>query len=100
MATRRWLFCAAVALLSALAITSASRAGDLSAPDLVAGSSLSTAPDGVRQTDAGEAVQAPGDDASKVTDLETRRAAIDRRAGPALSLSVTGWVAEQVIRAH
>jgi hypothetical protein len=45
MAIVRRIVCAVVTLLSALAITSASRAGDLSAPDLVAGSSLSTNPD-------------------------------------------------------
>jgi hypothetical protein len=95
MATVRWFTCAAATLLSALAISSSSRAGDLGAPDLVTGGSLSPNPDDVRQTGP-----RPGDDASKVTDLESTRAAIDRHAGPALSLSVSGWIGEQVIRAH
>jgi len=97
MTTRRWRVCAAVTLLSALAITS-SRAEDLSIPNL--GSSLAIDPKGVRQSDTAEAGQVRGDDASRITDLESTRAALDRRAGPALSLSVTGWVAEQVILAH
>jgi hypothetical protein len=50
---------------------------------------------GSAQTD-----RAQEDDASTVTDLEATRAALDRRAGPVVSLSVSGWVAEQVIRTH
>ena len=74
------------------------KAEDLSIPNL--GSSLAIDPKGVRQSDTAEAGQVRGDDASRITDLESTRAALDRRAGPALSLSVTGWVAEQVIHAH
>jgi hypothetical protein len=96
MATWRLRVCAAVTLLGALAITS-SRAQDLSVPDR--GSGLAIDPKDVRQSDAG-AGQVRGDDASRITDLESTRAVLDRRAGPALSLSVTGWVAEQVIHAH
>ena len=97
MTTRPWRVCAAVTLLSALAITS-SRAEDLNVPNL--GSSLAADQNYVRQSDTAEFGQVRGDDAARVTDLESTRAALDRRAGPALSLSVTGWVAEQVIHAH
>ena len=96
MATWRLRVCAAVTLLSALAITP-SRAEDLSVPDR--GSGLAIDPKDVRQSDTG-AGQVRGDDASRITDLKSTRAALDRRAGPALSLSVTGWVPEQVIHAH
>ena len=96
MTNRRWRVCAAVTLLSALTITSA-RAEDLNVPNL--GSGLAIDAEDVRQSDT-EAGQVRADDASRITDLESTRAALDRRAGPALSLSVTGWVAEQVIHAH
>ena len=87
MTTGAWRVCAIVALLSALAITS-SRAADLNVPNL--GSSLAIDPKDVRQSDTAESGQVGGDDASRITDLESTRAALDRRAGPALSLSVTG----------
>jgi hypothetical protein len=96
MTTRRWRVCAAVTLLSALAITSV-RADDLNVPNL--GSGLAIDAKDVRQSDT-EAGRVRADDASRITDLESTRAALDRRAGPTLSLSVTGWVAEQVIHAH
>lgn len=99
MATGRWFVCAAVPLLSVVAISFSASAEGLTVHP-VDGRSLSINPNDIRQTDTGEAAQAPGNEASKVTDLETTRAALDRRAGPALSLSVSGWVAEQVIRAH
>ncbi len=69
----------------------------MSVPNL--GSSLAIDPKDVHQSDAA-AGQVRGDDASRITDLKSTRAALDQRAGPALSLSVTGWVAEQVIHAH
>ena len=97
MTTRRWRFCAAVTLHSALAITS-SRAEDLSALNL--GSSLAIDPKDVHQSDSAKAGEVREDDPPRITDLESTRAVLDRRAGPALSLSVTGWVAEQVIHAH
>ena len=97
MTTRRWRFCAAVTLHSALAITSA-RAEDLNVPNL--GSGLAIDPKDVHQSDPAKAGQVRADDPSRITDLESTRAVLDRRAGPALSLSVTGWVAEQVIHAH
>ena len=42
------------------------------------------------------AQSAPDVDAT-VNDLESSRAAIDHRTGPAITLGVSGWVGEQVI---
>jgi hypothetical protein len=95
MATRRWFVCAALTLLA----TFSARAADLSVPNLD-NKSLAIKPDDVRQSDAIAAAQTRDDDTSRINDLESTRAALDRRAGPALSLSVTGWVGEQIISAH
>jgi hypothetical protein len=95
MRCMRWLI--AATLLSGGAPTSSLRAQDLNVPNL--GSGVATDAKDVRQSDT-EVGQVRADDASRITDLESTRAALDRRAGPALSLSVTGWVAEQVIHAH
>ena len=100
MRTVRRNICAAVMALIALASISSARAEYLSARELVNGGSLSIKPDDVHQMDTGATAQSREDDASKVTDLEATRAAIDRHAAPALSLGVSGWVGEEVIRAH
>jgi hypothetical protein len=99
MATGRWFVCAALTLLSVLATTFSAGAEDLTVHPIDS-RSLSINPDDVRQTDAAQTDQSRGDDAARVTDLESTRAALDRRAGPALSLTVSGWVGEQVISAH
>jgi hypothetical protein len=98
MRTVRRSICAAVIVFSGFASFSFARAEDPSARELLNGGSLSIKPDDVRQmnTDA----QSPEGDASTVTDLEATRAAVDRHVAPVLSLSVSGWVAEQVIVAH
>jgi hypothetical protein len=44
--------------------------------------------------------QSPADLDAETSDLETSRAAIDRRAGPAITLGVSGWVGEQVMATH
>jgi hypothetical protein len=95
MATGRWFVCSALTLL---ATTFSARAADLSVPNLD-NKSLAIKPDDVRQSDA-IAAQTRDDDTFRINDLESTRAALDRRAGPALSLSVTGWVGEQIISAH
>ena len=64
------------------------------------GKSLVINPDDVRKSDPAAAAQTRDDDASRINDLESTRAALDRRTGPALSLSISGWVGEQVISAH
>jgi hypothetical protein len=99
MATGRWFVCAAVALLSVIAITFSTRAEDLNVPNLD-NKSIAINPNDAHQTDAAVAAQSRGDDASRINDLESTRAALDRRAGPALSLSISGWVGEQVIYHH
>jgi hypothetical protein len=96
MATGRWFVCAGLMLF---ATTFSARAADLSVPNLD-NKSLAIKPDDVRQSDAIAAAQTRDDDTFRIKDLESTRAALDRRAGPALSLSVTGWVGEQIISAH
>ena len=98
MTTLRWRVCAVVTLLNALAITS-SRAEDPRVLNLD-GKSLAINPDDVRQSDPSAAAKSRDDDASRINDLESTRAALDRRAGRALGLSISGWVGEQVIYAH
>jgi len=99
MTTARWFVCGALTLLSLLAATFSARAEDLSVPSL-GSKSLAINPDDVRQSDPAAAAQTRDDDATRTNDLESTRAALDRRAGPALSLSISGWVGEQVISAH
>lgn len=92
MTTVRWIM--AATLLGAVALTSPLRAEDLSVP-ILGNNSQALNPNDVRQSDTAEAAQSRGDDASKVTDLESTRAALDRRAGPALSLaSAAGWASK------
>ena len=71
---------------------------DLSVPNFD-NESLAINPDDVRQSDPIAA--AHDDNTFRINDLEfDTRHTFDRRAGPALSLSVTGWVGELVISAH
>ena len=81
-----------VALLGLQPVSLAARAGDLTAPD---GRGLSTNTDDFRVPNSAAAAQSTGDDASRLSDLEST---VAHRNGPAaLSLSVSGWVGEQVI---
>jgi hypothetical protein len=68
------------------------RAGDLTAPD---GRGLSTNADDFRVPNSAAAAQSTGDDASRLSDLQST--VVHRNGPPALSLSVSGWVGEQVI---
>ena len=68
------------------------KAGDLTAPD---DRGLSTNTDDFRVPNSAAAAQSTGDDASRLSDLESTVA--HRNGPPALSLSVSGWVGEQVI---
>jgi hypothetical protein len=79
--------------------TFSARAADLSVPNLD-NKSLAINPNDVRQSDPIGAAQTRDDDTFRINDVESTRAALDRRAGAALSLSITGWVGEQVISAH
>jgi hypothetical protein len=82
-----------------LATTFSARAAGLSVPNLD-NKSLAINRDDVRQSDPIGAAQTRDDDTFRINDVESTRAALDRRAGAALSLSITGWVGEQVISAH
>ena len=93
MATGRAWVCAALTLLSVLATSLSAGAQNLTAHPIDSGS-LSINPTNTDES------QSRGDDASRTADLESTRAALDRRSGPALSLSISGWVGEQVIYAH
>jgi hypothetical protein len=58
----------------------------------------STNPD-ARKSSANGALSAQ-DETSSIDDLEASRAAVDRTSKPSISLGVSGWVSEQVIRAR
>ena len=79
-----------LSLQAVLPITA--KAGDLTAPD---GRGLSTNTDDFRVPNSAAAAQSTGDDASRLSDLESSVA--HRNGPPALSLGVSGWVGEQVI---
>ena len=92
--------CVSVAMVIALMAIPAARAEDpgvKSSNDLRVSPSTDQLP---RQVDTTVTGQSSTDSTSTVDDLEATRAAIDRRNGPAISLTVSGWVAEQVIRTH
>jgi len=94
MISLRLFICVIVALLSLQAVPLSARAGDLTAPD----GPISINTDKYRVPESAAAPQSKEDDASRLSDLESAAA---RRSGPpALSLSVSGWVAGQVISAH
>ena len=89
MISLRLFICVMVALLGLQTVPLSARAGDLTAPD----GPISINTDQYRVPAA--APQSKEDDASRLSDLEFAAA---RRSGPpALSLSVSGWVAGQVI---
>jgi hypothetical protein len=86
----------ALVLLGAAATTPSAMAGDLPADKTGASDGPSTAIDAsIPQT---EKVDPSADPASAAADLDSTRAAIDHRTGAAITLSVSGWVAEQVTR--
>jgi hypothetical protein len=87
---------AAVAL-GAMALIPVASADDLS-PDARTGDRhLAAAPDlRIPQTAQSDADQTSSDILRRVEDLEATKTAINHGAGPAVSLSVSGWVSEQV----
>lgn len=95
--TLRSITCVAAVLLGVLALSSAASAGGPAAQDSTNGGELKINPDDVRQKNASDA-DARDEDAA--ADLESTRAALDRRSGPAVSVGVSGWVGEQVVRTH
>jgi hypothetical protein len=83
---------AALLSLQAAMLPISVRAGDLNAPDA---HTLRINADDFRVPNSAAATQSTQDDASRLSDLESPLA---RRNGPpAVSLSVSGWVGEQVI---
>ena len=101
MTIKRWcLFAVTVAMLSALAATTSVSAQDDPKAHSIDTRVPSIASGGIGQADGDQTAQTQEDDSSRVTDLESTRAALDRRSGPTVSLSVSGWVAEQAIRTH
>lgn len=86
------------AAVAACGLSAAAWADDLSAPSPPQSSELSAKIDHDINSAAGIAVTKPsGDIDAQIRDLEATRAAVDqRKAGPAISLSVSGWVSEQV----
>jgi hypothetical protein len=91
MISLRLFICVMVALLGLQAVPLSARAGDLTAPD----GPISISTDEYRVPDSAAAPQSKEEDTSRLSDLESAAA---RRSGPpAVSLSVSGWVAEQII---
>ena len=88
------LVAAALLSLQAAVLPISLRAGDLNAPD---GHNLHINTDELRVPNNAAPTQSTEDDASRLSDLES---SVARRNGPpAVSLSVSGWVGEQVIHA-
>ena len=87
----------ALVLLGAPATTPSAIAGDLHADKAGKSDSPSTAIDAsIPQTEKAT-VDPSTDAASTAADLESMRTDVDRRSGAAITLSVSGWVAEQVM---
>jgi hypothetical protein len=90
----------ALVLLGAPATIPSAIAGDLHADKAGKSDSPSTAIDAsVPQTEKAP-VDPSADAASAAADLDSTRSAIDRRTGIPITLSVSGWVGEQVISGH
>ncbi len=86
------LVAAALLSLQAAVLPISVRAGDLNAPD---GHNLHINMDELRVPNNAAPTKSTEDDASRLSDLES---SVARRNGPpAVSLSVSGWVGEQVI---
>jgi len=88
------------AAVAVCALGTSAFAGDLGSAGSFADPGLSANIDHdiKRATAAGTATdQAPGDVDTRIKDLEATRAAVDQhKGGPAVSLSVSGWVSQQV----
>jgi hypothetical protein len=98
MAIIRGMFCASVITLGAIGMTPGASAQDLRLDDPDYGRFSKQTDSSARPKDGGQPDQSrnASDD---VADLEARRAAIDRRAGSGLSLSISGQVSTEVLRA-
>jgi hypothetical protein len=93
----RWMLCASVITLGAIEMSPGASAEDLRLEEPNYGrftrqpDSSARPRDGVQQPDPSRSAS---DD---VADLEARRAAVDRRTGSGLSLSVSGQVSKEVL---
>ncbi len=105
MAARRHALFATIALLSGLAALPAARAEDASPSEASADLKLTPPSDPVvRHLDKIDAVPPADTSASdvgaRVDELEATRADMDRKSGPPISLSVSGWALGQVSTHH
>jgi hypothetical protein len=92
-----WIMAIAWGVLASMPTASAD---DLSLDAQARASRLSAVPDvSIPQNAKPGTDQGASDIQSKVDDLEATKAAVNHGVGPAVSLSVSGWVGEQVIMA-
>jgi hypothetical protein len=98
MAIIRWMFCASIITLGAIGMNCAVSAEDLRLDDPDNGRFAKTTDRSARPIDGAQPDQSrsASDD---VADLEATRAAIDRRTGSGLNLTVSGQVNIEVLRA-
>jgi hypothetical protein len=94
----RRILCALIITLGAIGMTPGLSAQDLRLDDPDSGRFSKQPDSSARPKDGGQPDQSrnASDD---VADLEARRAAIDRRTGSGLSLSISGQVSTEVLRA-
>jgi hypothetical protein len=95
--TVRVVVCVA-ALVAALAIAPPAMAGDAASQSPANGDQINTNPDEFLPKDAFGAGQPNDADADAVTDQEATRTDINRRSGPTVTLGVSGWVNQQIMR--
>ena len=85
-------------MLGALATTPCAVAGDARANTAAKGDSTPINLDqSIQQPEKAGVDPSSADSASAAADLESTRSAIDHRTGAAITLSVSGWVGEQVM---
>lgn len=97
MAVKHLTVCAGGALLCLFAIIPGARAGGPNSDQtIVDDDSLSPSLDKRIQKDDTPVDQSANGSALSADDLEATRAAIDRRTGSPISLSVSGWVGGEV----
>ncbi|WP_197077594.1 hypothetical protein [Hyphomicrobium sp. 99] len=88
--------CIAAAVAACL-LGAPARAEDMSLPSPSQDTALSAKLSRDINAAAGIAVEKPSADVeAQIRDLEASRAAVDERKTPAISLSVSGWVSQQV----
>lgn len=96
MAVKHLTVCAGGALLCLFAIIPGARAGGPNSDQTIVDDSLSPSFDKRIQKEDTPVDQSANGSALSADDLEATRAAIDRRTGSPISLSVSGWVGGEV----